>query len=484
MGILGQVLYFAVHPNQLRSIIKWKMWHEPAYSRDLSNESATLADCFKWLKMTSRSFAMVVQELNPDLVVPVALFYLVLRGLDTIEDDMTISLEEKEPLLRSFETVLEKDGWTYDKNGPNEKDRELLVHFNDVITELKLIDPRYRDIIKDITRKMGNGMADYANTNGVNTIEEYELYCHYVAGLVGDGLTRFFVDDGFANPALSKQPELAESMGQFLQKTNIIRDVREDFDDQRRFWPQAIWAKHVDQFDDLFERRHREAALACSSEMVLNSLRHVEACLSYMAGIKEPGVFTFVAIPQAMAIATLELVFQNPRIFEASVKITKGDAARLMMEASRDLRTVYAVFKRYVRRIRKKNTPRDPNFVDIGIACGKVEQFIESAYHSRDRKGLARLARDGGSGVVVTDKAEALDGQAKSDVFYLLLAMLGTLFFILAILVGIAYRTGARFDMATLGELTKRNIFPDKEKILDTQQGNAMGGPPIAHGEL
>jgi hypothetical protein len=41
---------------------------------------------------------MVVQELNPDLVIPVALYYLVLRGLDTIEDDMTISLEEKEPL--------------------------------------------------------------------------------------------------------------------------------------------------------------------------------------------------------------------------------------------------------------------------------------------------------------------------------------------------------------------------------------------------
>jgi farnesyl-diphosphate farnesyltransferase len=123
---------------------------------------------------------MVVQELNPDLVVPVALYYLVLRGLDTIEDDMTISLEEKEPLLRNFETILEKDGWTYNKNGPNEKDRELLVHFDDVITEFKLIDPKYKDIIKDITHKMGNGMADYANNaehniNSVNTIEEYEL---------------------------------------------------------------------------------------------------------------------------------------------------------------------------------------------------------------------------------------------------------------------------------------------------------------------
>lgn len=454
--------------------------------------------------MTSRSFAMVVQELNPDLVVPVVLYYLVLRGLDTIEDDMTIALEEKEPLLRNFETILEKDGWTYDKNGPNEKDRELLVHFDDVITEFKLIDPKYRDIIKDITHKMGNGMADYANNaehniNSVNTIEEYELYCHYVAGLVGDGLTRFFVEGSFANPALINRPELTESMGQFLQKTNIIRDVREDFDDKRRFWPKEIWSKHVDKFDDLFDPKHREAALNCSSEMVLNSLRHAEECLFYMAGIKEQGVFNFVAIPQAMAIATLELVFQNPRIFEANVKITKGDAAQLMMESSQNLRTVCAVFKRYVRRIHKKNAPKDPNFPNISIACGKVEQFIESIYPSQDPKVLAQLAKDGDSGVVVTDKAKVIDDQAKSNVFYPLLTALGTLFFISTIMVsrrsvsrhnlltlikiGIAYWAGVRFDMA-LKELTKGSIFLNKEKILYTQQGNVIGGPPIAHGEL
>jgi farnesyl-diphosphate farnesyltransferase len=64
---------------------------------------------------------MVVQELSPDLVVPVVMYYLVLRGLDTIEDDMTIPLEEKEPLLRNFEMVLEKDSWTYDKMDPTRR---------------------------------------------------------------------------------------------------------------------------------------------------------------------------------------------------------------------------------------------------------------------------------------------------------------------------------------------------------------------------
>lgn len=384
---------------------------------------------------------MVVQELNPELVIPVVMYYLVLRGLDTIEDDMTLSLEEKEPLLRSFEKVLDQDGWNFDKSGPNEKDRELLVHFDDVITEFKLLHPKYKEIIREITHMMGNGMADYVkkaenNINSVNTVEEYELYCHYVAGLVGDGLTRFFVADGFAIPALSNQPELTESSGQFLQKTNIIRDVREDFDDSRRFWPKEIWSKHVDEFADLFDGKHGAAALACSSEMVLNSLRHAEDCLSYMAGIREQGVFNFVAIPQVMAIATLELVFQNPRIFEMNVKITRGESAQLMMESSQNIRTVCAVFKRYVRRINKKNSPRDPNFLNISITCGKIDQFIDSLYSSQQPKVIAYLPKDGGRGAMaVTDKTEAINHQPRRNAFYLLVTVLGTLFFVSAIIV-------------------------------------------------
>ena len=354
-----------------------KTWHDAVHTRDPSKESDTLKECFKYLDLTSRSFSAVIQELNPELLVPIALFYLILRGLDTIEDDMTIPLESKEPLLRNFHNIVEKEGWTFTDNGPNEKDRELLVHFDVVVTEFILIKPAYKVIIKDIAKQMGNGMADYANNaehniNGVNTIEDYELYCHYVAGLVGDGLTRLFVESGLANAGLLKRPDLAESMGQFLQKTNIIRDIKEDFDDGRRFWPKEIWSKHVDKFDDLFDPNNRQAALNCSSEMVLNSLKHADECLFYMAGIKDQSVFNFVAIPQSMAIATLELVFQNPKIFEKNVKITKGAACDLMTKSTQNLGVVCEVFRSYAKKIHKKNTPRDPNFLQISIACGKV----------------------------------------------------------------------------------------------------------------
>lgn len=341
----------------------------------------------------------MIKELHPELLLPMCIFYLTLRGLDTIEDDTSIPLETKEPLLRGFKDVLEQDGWNFTGNRPEEKDRELLVQFHNVITEFKRLKPAYKAVIKDITEKMGNGMADYCrkaalDDASVKTVEEYDLYCWYVAGLVGEGSTRLFVEAEFGNPALLKRTELYKSMGLFLQKTNIIRDVREDFDDGRQFWPKEIWSKHVTNFEDLFKPENREAALNCSSEMVLNALRHAEECLFYLAGLREQSVFNFCAIPQSMAIATLSLCFRNPAIFERNIKIKKGEACQLMMESTQNLRILYEAFRRYAREIHKKNTPKDPNFFEIGIACAKVGILHSSSFvpsiNSRRSKNLSR----------------------------------------------------------------------------------------------
>ena len=293
---------------------------------------------------------------------------------------MTLPLEIKDPLLREFHLHLEEEGWNFDGSGPDEKDRGLLVEFEVVVKEFRAIKVEYREIIADIAKRMGNGMADYANnaehnTNGVNTVKDYDLYCHYVAGLVGEGLTRLFVESKLGNPLLLDRPHLHESMGLLLQKVNIIRDVREDFEDKRRFWPKEIWSKHVQNFEDLFKPENRDAALRCSSEMILNALQHTEDCLFYLAGLKEQSVFNFCAIPQTMAIATLELCFQNGRMFERNVKITKGQACKLMTESSQNLRVVSDVFRGYAHKILKKNNPRDPNFLKLSMTCSNVSSY-------------------------------------------------------------------------------------------------------------
>jgi len=60
---------------------------------DGSDSSGTFAAC---------SFAVVIQSLPLELRDAVCIFYLVLRALDTVEDDMALSVATKLPILRSF----------------------------------------------------------------------------------------------------------------------------------------------------------------------------------------------------------------------------------------------------------------------------------------------------------------------------------------------------------------------------------------------
>ncbi|GME93708.1 unnamed protein product [Ambrosiozyma monospora] len=162
------------HPTELKSVIQLKT----LYPLEITSESER--KCYDLLKKTSRSFAAVIMELNPELRNAIMLFYLVLRALDTVEDDMTIDPETKVPLLRTFDSKLLTKDWTFDGNGPNEKDRIVLVEFDQILTEYHKLKPQYQDVIKDITHKMGNGMADYINDkefnlNGVATVKDYDF---------------------------------------------------------------------------------------------------------------------------------------------------------------------------------------------------------------------------------------------------------------------------------------------------------------------
>jgi len=263
------------------------------------------------------------------------------------------------------------------------------------------------------------------------------------------------VEAGFANPALLDRPQLFNSMGLFLQKTNIIRDVREDEDDGRRFWPKEIWARHVDKWEDLFKPENREAALDCSSDMVLNALNHADECLFYLAGLREQSVFNFCAIPQSMAIATLDLCFRNANMFERNIKITKGQACQLMLESTQNVRVVCDVFRQYIRNIHKKNTPKDPNFLKISVVCGKVEKFIETIFPSQTWQDAQRRT----AGKKTEDAAEAKE--ARSDTAYMMFAMFSVLILISTIMLGAAWLMGARFDLA-LQEFKKGNLKPPR----------------------
>ncbi|CCM00589.1 uncharacterized protein FIBRA_02625 [Fibroporia radiculosa] len=404
MGALSMLVLLLTHPVEFRTLVQYKLWHEP--NRDLTAPSEhahsgwnrkSMRRCWEFLDLTSRSFAAVIKEVEGDLARAICLFYLVLRALDTIEDDMTLPDEKKQPVLRNFHKYAVTPGWTFTENGPNEKDRQLLVEYDVVSEELNLLDKRYLDVILNIAEKMETGMADYAHkaaTTGeiyVEKVSDYNLYCHYVAGLVGEGLSQLFSASGKEVPWLGEQLELANSMGLMLQKTNIIRDFREDMDDRRYFWPREIWGsealgKAVDQpaftnVEQMCDPINQRQALWVQSAMVADVLGHAVDSLDYLRLLKQQTVFNFCAIPQTMAISTLCLCFMNYEMFQKHIKIRRAEAASLIMRSTNP-RDVAYIFRDYARKIHRKATPEDPSYIKISVACAKIDQWCEQHYPS------------------------------------------------------------------------------------------------------
>ncbi|TIB38121.1 hypothetical protein E3P86_01818 [Wallemia ichthyophaga] len=383
------------HPLEFRTLCRYKIWYEP--KRDITHpeehdttgfDRQSMRTCWDFLDATSRSFAPVIKELDSVLARVICIFYLVLRALDTIEDDMTIPLSIKEPLLRSFHQKIREPGWNFAGSGPEEKDRNLLVKFHSVIDEFMLLDNDCKSVISDITMKMGNGMADYcaAAENpqhpGVETIQDFDLYCHFVAGLVGEGLSGLFAATKLEKPFIADQLELSNSMGLFLQKTNILRDYREDVDLGREFWPMSLVKQHgFNSRVELKEPANQQRALWVISSMVLDALRHAPDVLDYLTLIKNQSIFNFAAIPQVHAIATLETCFMNPDLLHKNVKIRKAAAVEILMTV-RNPRDVAEQFVAFSRKMHAKLSPADPNFIKLSIAMSRVEQWAERRFPS------------------------------------------------------------------------------------------------------
>ncbi len=322
------------YPSEIYSLIKFK-WttpvdetankSEPVQTLDKYDPKYTRAMCYYFLNTTSRSFARVIQELDPELRHPICLFYLILRGLDTIEDDMTLDPSIKSELLRNFDKFIFQKGWCFNGNGTEEKDRDLLVRFDLVIEEFLRLDAKYQNVIASITKRMGFGMMEYRDPNKkVDSLEDYDLYCHYVAGLVGIGLTDLFVASGLEDKSLQtysllpteKQPrivaskeygtlgqDLSNRMGLFLQKVNILKDYLQDLSEGRVFWPEQVWrlyAPHPEtvKISVFAQPEHLNRGLAVLNHLCADALTLVPDCLEYMSKIKNKSIFQFCAIPQ------------------------------------------------------------------------------------------------------------------------------------------------------------------------------------------
>ncbi|KAI9598758.1 isoprenoid synthase domain-containing protein [Syncephalis fuscata] len=377
---MSPIIEALIRPAELLAMLNYKLVRPSAVVNPAVTADGTITNkaryiCYNLLNRTSRSFSAVIKELDEELMDPVCLFYVILRALDTVEDDMTLSLDRKIFVLQHFHEYIFEKGWNFTESGPNEKDRDVLVEFNVIIDFFLLIKPRYQQVIADITRRMGHGMAEFCTRRVVNK-EDYDLYCHYVAGLVGIGLSELFSASELEDPIFAEKTNLSNSMGLLLQKTNIIRDFLEDHIDGRLFWPREIWAQYAESPEEFRDPKNRKQALACLNHMCLDALSHIPDAIEYMSLIRNQSVFNFCAIPQVMAISTLALVFNNPQIFERNIKIRKGLACKLIIEAQ-DMTMVRGIFLEFLAEIsRKNNDASDPNFIKLSTFIAQIQSQL------------------------------------------------------------------------------------------------------------
>ncbi|XP_017313433.1 squalene synthase isoform X2 [Ictalurus punctatus] len=360
------------HPEEIFNLFKFKMGgcRTVMPKLDYESMSESLRACYVYLNQTSRSFAAVIQALDGELRHAVCIFYLVLRALDTVEDDMTIPLEKKVPLLHHFHTFLYQPDWCFTES--KEKDRQVLEDFPSISVEFRNLAPEYQDVISDICHRMGVGMAEFLEKK-VGSMQDWDKYCHYVAGLVGVGLSQLFSASLLEDPEVGRDTELANSMGLFLQKTNIIRDYLEDQQDGRSFWPEEAWSQFASRLEDFSQPQHLSSALACLNLLVTDALRHVPDVIAYLSRLRNQSVFNFCAIPQVMAIATLSACYNNPLVFQGVVKIRKGQAVTLMMEAT-NMQAVQSMIAQYSQEILQKVSLSDPSQANTLCILGVIRE--------------------------------------------------------------------------------------------------------------
>ncbi len=334
-------------PEEMAALFKLKLGGKKIVGQHKNNNSKkneNLMFCYDTLDKVSRSFAAVIRQLPEEISDVVCLFYLILRGLDSVEDDMDLSNEAKILLLREFYVKNFEQGWNLTNVGDKQEYRDLLANYDKVIEAFLVLDEKYQKIITEICKKMGDGMADFVESK-ITSIEDYNLYCHYVAGLVGIGLSELFAASEIESRELGSKELLANSMGLFLQKTNIVRDYKEDLDENRIFWPEEVWTLYGPTFESFSLNPEKPKSLSCLNHMVNDALYHATDCLDYLKLLRNERAFRFCAIPQVMAIATLAEVYNNHKVFTENVKIRKGLTAKLILNSG-SIEEVVKIYKK------------------------------------------------------------------------------------------------------------------------------------------
>ena len=163
--------------------------------------------------------------------------YAFMRHADDLSDDESLSIEQRRLNLNAW-----LDAWHRAASGEASSD-PVFIALADAQARFQipcaLLDRLVQGTAMDLDRPIPGQYDTYP------TFEDLYHYCYLVASVVGLVCIRIF---GYTDPRAEK---LAEETGIAFQLTNILRDVREDFERGRIYLPTEDLARHSVSIADL-----------------------------------------------------------------------------------------------------------------------------------------------------------------------------------------------------------------------------------------
>jgi len=191
----------------------------PAYSEAKESQSvvASYAECNRIARASRSSFYLAFFGLRKEKRNALCALYAFMRLVDDVSDEPG-DLESKRHGLARWRGMLD-EATAGRTNG-----HAVLPALADTMARFEIPTRYFHDLI--LGAEMDLTVASYA------TFDRLSEYCYRVAGTVGLTCLHVF---GFREP---RAPDLAERLGLAFQLTNIIRDVRSDFEMGRVYLPQ------------------------------------------------------------------------------------------------------------------------------------------------------------------------------------------------------------------------------------------------------
>ena len=287
----------------------------------------------------SRSFALTIPQLPNPLWHIVSNAYLLCRIVDTIEDEVALSPEQKRALCHEFIDVVKNDASAVSfarrlapllsaQTIPEE--HELIGNTPRVIEITRRADPRQQEVLTVCVETMAEGMPKFQAQNlrhGLETMAEMDKYCYYVAGCVGEMLTELFCH---YSPEIAKNRDelikYAVSFGQGLQMTNILKDIWDDYNRAVCWLPREIFTEAGFDLNDLKPGQDSAQFREGLAELVSIAYQHLSNALRYTLLIpkEEIGIRNFCLWAIGMAVLTLKKINNNLDFSQsAQVKISR-----------------------------------------------------------------------------------------------------------------------------------------------------------------